>query len=375
MNTTSRSKTANDRSLYLQAFDLLRFPLAIAVVIHHCFPVHTQAVGYSISNDILLFMDVFVKGYSVPIFFFISGYLFFYNTEFSKDIYIRKIKTRVKTLLIPYLVWNTLAIISLLVANSPGIVMHPEQLNITIPGLFSAYWAYDHSLFTTTMGASIYHPIDRPLYFVRDLMVAVLCSPVIYGLIKRFKYYPVILFGLIWLGGGISGVIDTSRVSCPFFFLWGAYLSINKKEPVLVFGRFFKSSMILFPSLGLLCMLSSYFYPDVQEAIKHVNVVVSVLFTYNLAVWLLEKGYCKVNVFLVSVSFFVYVSHTIVQEQIKFVHYLIFRFIVRDPTIEEVCILNNYNLKFVLIIVIILTVYWLLKRYAPSLLRVLNGSR
>ncbi len=48
---------------------------------------------------------------AVPIFFFISGYLFFLNVEnFNHHAYIKKLNKRLYSLLIPYIVWNIIYI-------------------------------------------------------------------------------------------------------------------------------------------------------------------------------------------------------------------------------------------------------------------------
>ena len=44
---------------------------------------------------------------AVPVFFIISGYFFFYQTKvFGKETYFKKLKKRIRTLLIPYFLWN-----------------------------------------------------------------------------------------------------------------------------------------------------------------------------------------------------------------------------------------------------------------------------
>ena len=49
---------------------------------------------------------------AVPVFFIISGYFFFYQTKaFGKEAYSKKLRKRIKTLLIPYLLWNLLPVL------------------------------------------------------------------------------------------------------------------------------------------------------------------------------------------------------------------------------------------------------------------------
>lgn len=102
-----------------QSLDLLRFPLAVVILIIHTFNANgftIQGVPVSLENmpillEINLFIDGFLRGQSVPIYFFISGFVFFLGVGFTKEKYLQKLKNRVKTLLIPYLIWNIIAIL------------------------------------------------------------------------------------------------------------------------------------------------------------------------------------------------------------------------------------------------------------------------
>lgn len=60
---------------------------------------------------------------AVPL-FFISGYLFFFRTAFSVDVYKKKLKSRIKTLLIPYLFWNFVVLVGHWIVT----VLSPVQL-------------------------------------------------------------------------------------------------------------------------------------------------------------------------------------------------------------------------------------------------------
>lgn len=370
----------NNRGLHSQALDLLRFPLAVIVVLMHIMPLLGEPYNpqnYPLFDGLLKFIMAFLRQQSVPIYFFISGYVFFLGVEFSKETYIRKLKNRVKTLLIPYLIWNTLAIISCFIGNSAALVRVPGLFSPNAHGILSAYWTYDGTLLATTAAPESVYPINIPLWFLRNLMIVVVCTPIIHLLIKRFKYLPVALLGCIWFMAVFFKALNPlSFCTSFFFFSWGAYMSINKKNMVSEFGRFFKSSMILYPCLGLACLLSAYIYPDAVPVIKHLNIVAGLLFAYNLAVWLLQKGYCRVNGFLASTSFFIYVSHWIMIEQINFVRYLLLRFILRisEPAYVWVQFVKSV-LMLVLTIAVSLSVFWLMKRYAPGLLRVLTGRK
>ena len=52
-----------------------------------------------------------IEKIAIPLFFFISGFLFFYRSEFSFATYGLKLKRRIRTLLIPYLFWNMVVLL------------------------------------------------------------------------------------------------------------------------------------------------------------------------------------------------------------------------------------------------------------------------
>ena len=59
---------------------------------------------------------------AVPMFFFISGYYAFYKKDWSqRSIWTVELKKRVKTLLIPYLLWNSIYLVILLAKTQVGL--------------------------------------------------------------------------------------------------------------------------------------------------------------------------------------------------------------------------------------------------------------
>lgn len=373
-----------------QSLDLLRFPLAVVVLVIHTF--HTGGLilqGHEFSVDtypffieLNHFIDGFLGGQSVPIYFFISGFVFFLGIELTKEKYIQKLKNRVKTLLIPYIIWNSLEILLLILRLLPcfrGYLSYQEvKLNITISGLLSCFWMYNRELSPTPAGTEVYmnalnsvFPINIPLWFVRDLMVVVLFTPLLYWLLKRTRYYLVLLLGMSWFFLPYLNLElrHSSLLAAFFFFSWGAYMSINKKDMLTEFGHFFKSSVFLYPSLALLYVAFVHYLPDVCTAIKRLNVFVGLFFAYNMAAWLLRKNICKVNSFLASASFFIYVSHILICGRLLKVMFLLIK---PDGNFS---IFMVYLLSLLVTVVFLLLVFYLLRRYTPSFLKVIAGRK
>ncbi len=112
-----------------QAINMLRLPLAFLIVIGHAnilkFPLRTGdlLVSYNygiIKYPIHLFSDI-LFGPAVPLFFMISGFLFFVGVnKFDTATYKCKILSRARTLLIPYLIWNLIYLLPPISQNLIG---------------------------------------------------------------------------------------------------------------------------------------------------------------------------------------------------------------------------------------------------------------
>jgi surface polysaccharide O-acyltransferase-like enzyme len=100
--------------------DLLRFPLIFMVIFIHLSytAVHLPDADsplfseQGILNLLYLLLSDGICRLAVPTFFIISGFLFFINvTDFTWEQYKYKIKRRFRSLVIPYFLWNLIAII------------------------------------------------------------------------------------------------------------------------------------------------------------------------------------------------------------------------------------------------------------------------
>lgn len=370
------AQKTTERSLYLQAFDLLRFPLAVFVVVEHIFPpnydtvyVNPANLPFDAANSPVLnfwrdFVDAFIRGNNVPIFFFISGYLFFLGAEFSKDVYLRKLKSRVNTLLIPYIIWNAIVLIPLL-------LLHLPDLNLNFGGLLSAFWGYDYSLLHTGTDNSALPlaPINSPLWYIRDLIVVVLFTPLIYKAISVFKHWVVVILGCIWFATGfLEPMCDSGFAPAFFFFSWGAYMSICRENIEAEFGKVFRLSMFLYPCIGMLGIFLAHRWQQGAGIVNHLNIIFGLLFAYNLAVWLLRKGFCRVNAVLASSSMFIYVSHYLLYSKYSRIYKMFGPF-------SDWEMIAVYFAALAFTVLALLGAFFVLKRFMPSLLKVLIGRK
>lgn len=148
-----------------------------------------------VNHKVSYFFSDSLTRFAVPMFFMISGITFF--KDYNNKKYITKIKSRIFTLVIPYLLWNTIWMLweiftsySFLARFSTS--SEPYQLTLVnmLKGIF-------------------FYGCNNPFWFVFDLIVFSFASPIVFLIIKN-KY------------AGIISVIGISVLS-----LFDIYLPMN----------------------------------------------------------------------------------------------------------------------------------------------------
>ncbi len=185
--------------------------LIIMVLYIHSY--YLEGERYTVS----LFVQRFFSGNVVCgianiLFFLLSGILFFYGVKQAKDCF-PKIRRRIRSLLIPYLIWNCIFVLwYALLKIIPGV---SGFVNSNIFSNFDTFW---HSLFFLW-----FKPASFPLWFLRDLICLVVLSPLIYVVLKHTKFWFILIYFIIgfWLppvglyfilGAGISLFYDLDRL-------------------------------------------------------------------------------------------------------------------------------------------------------------------
>lgn len=162
-----------------------------------------------------LFLRDVVFRVGVPCLSAISGYLLFRHGEATLD-YGKTIRRKAKSLLLPFLLWNSLFFLLVLILQSYGI---GDGYLPDIAG------ASPHVL-ATMLFAVDGVPINLPLYFLRDLFVCVLLSPLLAVLVRR---YPATTLAILLLFAALPmplGIV--LRNSILFSFTFGIFLSLHK---------------------------------------------------------------------------------------------------------------------------------------------------
>lgn len=193
----------NDKVL-LSWFGPINFILACLVVFIHTYNASAYHLVYDggLNTAVLCVEDLISQDFAhvaVPIFFAISGYLFFRNVSFTN--LSEKLSRRIHSLVIPYIVWNAIyVVLFLILANIPII---SENLN-SIQNI-------DVDLRYFVKGVFFYGS-NYIMWFVYQLLIYVfVLSPVLLLVLKN-KYLTVCTI-LLWATVYSRGYLEIPQLS------------------------------------------------------------------------------------------------------------------------------------------------------------------
>ena len=211
---------------------------------------HMEPSGTTIGWGSLGSLDIWriFAAIAVPLFFMMSGYLFFYRTEWNSAAFVGKLRRRVRSLLVPYVLFCLLAVVGLVVNYAMSGHSWAQSLHLY---LGDGKWLHNfwdvHTTGTNTnlLGISkpISYPINIPLWFIRDLMVIVLMTPIIHLAIKRLRWGWLLLMTALSISGVWIPLVGFSPSSVLWFSV-GAWFSINGRSMAAT-----SSSAVVRPSL------------------------------------------------------------------------------------------------------------------------------
>lgn len=169
--------------------------IILVLYIHSGF--HADEIEGMMWNDsVQTFVSGMMGRCAVPLFYVISGYLFFLKVpEGMKSIY-GKMRKRVGTLVVPYIIGCLFFVgFGVLMAVLPGV---SKYMNSSVMPLFSK--PMGEILCSIFYDAGNGSPCAFQLWFLRDLIIIVATSPLWYLCLKRMKWaFVVVTFVLTYL--------------------------------------------------------------------------------------------------------------------------------------------------------------------------------
>lgn len=358
---------------HIESLDFLKAFLVLTVLTEHYFGTSCfDNVGKHDFPMLFWFCEItnaFFRGQSVPVYFFISGYLFFLGGNFSFDKYFKKIKSRVKSLLFPYMIWNTIAVIMLVAVLSStltSMMKFGNHIDFSLLNLLSCYWIYDGHLAGVDIPSSN-APLNMPLWYIRDLIVMVVISPAIGWLLRKVGViFLLIVFGL-WIYTSIEIPFIYYPKEAMFFFSLGAFFSLKGKDIMLFSTCWFKFSLLIYILISILLTVGGYYEIKNIFLLKFLNIMVGLLLSISFASYISNGKLITGTKKYFGSAFFIYLSHGLINSKIIKIFILL---INPDSDMGYITLLL---LSYFSSILLLYSLYKALDRFAPRVLSACIG--
>ena len=321
---------------------LLRLPLIFLIVLIHArymeiddYPDRWMRL---LSESVLLGK---VPHCAVIFFFVISGYLFTWS---EKSGYLNLIQRKGYTLLIPYMIWNTMLMVVHLLC---GLLPYKKLLPA-----FKYAGMTPWQVVVRSYGLDMGMPIDVPLWYVRDLLLLFLVAPLLIWLVRRLPLWftPLLLLAASFFMEDCSILFFTFGLFCRY---WDIDLRpLSKWWPLFIgapLGYFITAEFTVI-NWPLMLWISVPFYTGIAMLLQR-----------------LPNHMQKHMIHFGEYSFWIYCSHAPVATTLtrvgRSLNYL------GMPPVFWV------GVNCVVTVAIIVTCLWVMRRIMPGCVALLCGSR
>lgn len=260
----------------------------------------------------------------------------------KREDYLKKWKSRCRSLLVPYLLWNLIAYI-----------VYAAQNGFSFSDFFHAFWIID------IPGRTGSSPIDGPLWYVRNLMLMVLISPVISVMLKYTKWYLLVVMAFLWL---FQVSVFAKGIGIAFFFFsLGGFLRMQRVSvEKLRFGRIILISYVLY-LIGLICF--GYIGSIALNKFGLLMGIYSAIYLSSIVAKTRKNINNRTYKFLAESSFFIYCCHDIILPFVKNVFY------------ETSTSVVQYLSVILIDIILCLILFYFFNKCLPFVAKLLTGGR
>lgn len=285
------------------AIKVLRFPMVLFVVSVHAdftkgfsFFGKDVIVQKDLSYHIVNIISHSLADFAVPLFYVISGLL--YQSSINKYGYKELLKKKFYSLFIPYIIWNTIFFITFFIRNG-----------------YTSFDFFQGLLFIPRDDSFIgclTQPWDGPLWFLRDLMVVFLLSPIIKYLIQRYAKIYLFFLLILYMTKVLPWyIVPGLSITSLLFFSIGMYLYnyssiifnlVNYRKMLLLAFLFFP---IFTYAISLLFGNASLWY----NLPHSITIILGIGAAFSIAI---KIGYSQLFDKFGRYSFVIFASHTLI---------------------------------------------------------------
>ena len=293
---TATAPNAASSKQRLSAVPLLKFMLILGVVMIHCTVRTSYAPGESAAGYNVVQFMVSLARVSVPAFFIISGYLFFYQFDnFNFTLYKDKLRSRYRTLFVPYVVWNIILYCEFLF--KVYVLGYPSYG--IIDGDTVNRWKMLEGFVYIEQAQGL--PYAFAFWFIRNLMVFIILSPLVWLVARKWWIAVAVLF--------LQHVFYI-RLYFMEWFIIGATLSLNGFNPEKIRIRNWVAA-----ALGIITLLTALARFNISmpggadKFLFCVEVMAATAFLYYLSLRISRTHDGPLLQTATSSTFFIYAFH------------------------------------------------------------------
>ena len=347
--------------------ELLRFPLIVGVVFIHSFSVYMVMAGIPhgvkepgwVSFLVRNLLSEGICRIPVPMLFATSGYLFFWGMDFRTQglqaIFLKKWKSRLRTLVLPFLLWNAFVLVLILC------VQHTRWAFLfDVPPIVG----FRPSQFANAMIGFSGMPIAYQLWFLRNLILYAAMAPLLYWTLKlagrAFLLTMAVLLLTYWWPFRIP---DAPGL---LYFCLGAWLALTRFD-LLRMDRWLKW---LLPVYLVVLVVDMYFKPTHWSGhIHNFGLLFGLPVAFILTGRLTQTRVGAWLYALAPASFFLYAAHDpLLMLTRKILYWTL------QPTSDGLTLALYFGVP-TLVISICTALYFALRRACPGFISQVTGSR
>ena len=245
-----------------------------------------------------LFTGIFAMRVTIQLFFIISGFLFFWNLENISSVF-SKMKKRVNSILIPYIIACTFFVfVSLSISLIPPLA---KYMNWAPNYLLHESW--NTILIHTFFDHGGNGPLAFHLWFLRNLIIIIACSPILFYIHKYLKSYFIIVILVIDYFYNYNSIVT----SLLWFYIGACLVDFNMKINLK------KLALICLPIFILIIILELFFNIKVPRKYEYILILFNIITVWSAYDLFIPKSFSLKNNSLLtemcSITFFLYLFH------------------------------------------------------------------
>jgi peptidoglycan/LPS O-acetylase OafA/YrhL len=196
-----------------------------SVVVFHAYPfspgvyiVAPPAIGSS-ADFVRGYVSLALMRWALPFLGLVSGYLFFRTLSPTAAGFAAKLRTRLHTLLIPFLIWSGLGVLFTIAVTHSSFAGESPYWTIRSAGEALNRW--------------LLHPVLYPLWFLQALMTCMVLSPLVYLAVRGLRWWVLVIALAWWVNGWQPPAVWPwiSATAFPPFIVGAAFAMLGARAP------------------------------------------------------------------------------------------------------------------------------------------------